>query len=115
MVAVAQANDCDYCAGSHRENLELLVGLDEAAIEALADGDFDALPDRDRIVAAFATKCIDDSHRIVDDELDQLRQVGFEDAHIIQLLTVIGYCDTANLIVNALNAHPADLDRSFRY
>lgn len=115
MVAVAQANDCDYCAGSHRENLDLLVGLDDATIRAIADGDFSGLPERERVVADFARQCIDDPHRIGDDDVNRLREVGFDDADVIQLLAIVGYCDTANLIVNALNAHPADLDREFRY
>lgn len=115
MVAVAQANGCDYCAGSHRENLDLLLGLDDETIRTLAEGDFSALGERDRTVAEFATKCIDDPHRVDADEVDELRRVGFDDADIIQLLVVIGNCDTANLIVDALGAHPTDLNRSFRY
>lgn len=115
MVAAAQANDCDYCAGSHLENLDLVLGLDDETITAVADGDFGDLPERERTVAAFVTKCIEDAHRIDADDIDRLRAVGFDDADVIQLLAVTGYCDTANLLVNALNAHPADLDRSFRY
>jgi uncharacterized peroxidase-related enzyme len=115
MVAVAQANDCDYCAGSHLENLDLLLGLDDETVSAVGDGDFAALPARERAVAEFATACIEDPHRLDADDLDRLRAIGFDDADVIQLLAVAGYCDTANLLVNALNAHPADLERSFRY
>lgn len=115
MVAVAQANGCDYCAGSHRENLDLLVGLDDETIRTLAEGDFSVLSDRERTVAAFATKGIEDPHRIDADDIEALRGVGFDDADVIQLLVVIGNCNTANLVVDALNAHPTDLDRSFRY
>lgn len=115
MVAVAQANDCDYCAGSHRENLDLLVGLDDETIRGIADGDFSGLPERERVVAGFAQQCIEDPHRLRAEDVDRLRDVGFDDADVIQLLAIVGYCDTANLIVNALDAHPADLDREFRY
>lgn len=115
MVAVAQANDCDYCAGSHRENLDLLVGLDDETIRSVADGDYRVLSEPERTVAEFAAKCIEDPHRIDADDIEALSEVGFDDADIIQLLVVIGNCNTANLIVDALDAHPNDLDRSFRY
>lgn len=115
MVAVAQANDCEYCAGSHRENLDLLLGMEAATIRSLADGDFGVLSDDERAVAEFATGCVDDPDRVDAADVDRLRDAGFDDADVVQLLAVIGYCDTANLVVDALDAHPADLDREFRY
>lgn len=115
MVAVAQANECDYCAGSHRENLDLLLEMDEKVIASVAEGNFDSLPERERIVAEFASRCIEDPHRVSEADIDGLRDVGFDDADVIQLLALVGQCNTANLFVDALNAHPADLDREFRY
>lgn len=115
MVAVAQANDCAYCAGSHRENLALLLDMDDDTIRRVADGDYGGLPERARAVARFAEACIDDPHRLDEADLDRLFDAGFDEAGLIQLLAVIGYCDSANLVVDSLNAHPADLDREFRY
>lgn len=112
---MAQANDCAYCAGSHRENLDLLLGLAEETITGIADGDFGALGPRERTVAEFAQRCVENPHRIDESDLEPLFDAGFDEADLVQLLTVIGYCSSANLLVNALDAHPVDLDREFRY
>lgn len=108
MVAVAQTNDCDYCAGSHRLKLQTIAGVSESVVEAMADGDYEELSEIERAVVEFAEQVTDDPHRVAEAHLEALYEVGFEESDVIQLLAVIGKCNTANLIVSALNITPDD-------
>lgn len=108
MVAVAQANDCDYCAGSHRLKLMSVADIDEAVIDAMAERDYSALDERERAAVEFAEQAASDPHRVGPDHIEALRQVGFDEGDIVQLLAVIGACETANTTVSALGITPAD-------
>lgn len=106
MVVVAQTNDCDYCAGSHRLKLQSIGDVDEAVIDALADGDYSTLPDLERAVVEFAEQVADDPHRVAPAHLEALYRVGFDESDIVQLLAVIANCNTSNTIVSALGITP---------
>lgn len=108
MVAVAQTNDCDYCAGSHRLKLQSIAGVSEGVVESMAEGDYDSLPDRERAVVEFAETVSADPHRVTAEDLETLYDVGFDESDLIQLLAVIGECNTANMIVSALGITPED-------
>ena len=110
MVAVAQANDCDYCAGSHRLKLMSVAGIDEAVIDAMAERDYSSLDERECAVVEFAEQAAADPHRIGPAHIEALQAVGFDEGDIVQLLAVIGACDTANTTVSALSITPADRD-----
>lgn len=108
MVVVAEANDCTYCAGSHRTFLAQRSDLSPAEADAIAEGTYDPLSDRDRAVARFADKAARDPHRIVEADIDGLHEVGFDAADVIQLLGVIGYCQLCNLIASSLDVDAND-------
>lgn len=108
MVTVAQTNDCDYCAGSHRLKLMAMADVSEAVIDELADGNYASLDERERAVVEFAAQASSDPHRVTEAQLEALRGVGFTESGIIQLLALIGTCNTSNMIVSALGITPAD-------
>lgn len=108
MVTVAQTNDCDYCAGSHRLKLMSIADVSEDVIDELADGNYETLADRERAVVEFAEQVTDDPHRVTEGHIESLYDVGFGESDIIQLLAVIGTCNTSNMIVSSLNITPAD-------
>lgn len=108
MVTVAQTNDCDYCLGSHRLKLISIAGVSEEVIDELADGNYDTLGERERAVVEFAERVTDDPHRVTEEHIEALRSAGFDESGIIQLLAVIGTCNTANMIVSSLGITPED-------
>lgn len=108
-VVVSQANDCDYCASSHREKLHTF-GIPGERLADVDEAEYDALSDRRRAAVEFAEQAATDPHRIGDDHLDSLRGVGFDDEAILELLGVVGMFTAANTYVNALSVHPTDRD-----
>lgn len=108
MVTVAQANDCDYCLGSHRLKLMAIAGVSEAVVAELADGNYESLPDRERAVVEFAEQAAEDPHRVTEAHLQALFDAGFDESGVIQLLALVGTCLTANTIVSALGITPDD-------
>lgn len=110
MVVVAQANECDYCASSHRENLVKIEGLDEETVASIRNGDYSDLSEQQERILKFAEQVAENPHRITEDHVDALREVGLDDADVLQLLAIVGKCSTANLINTALDVDPADRD-----
>ena len=108
MVTVAQTNDCDYCAGSHRLKLMSIAGVSEEVIDELAAGNYDTLDERERAVVEFAEQVSNDPHRVTDAQLEALFDVGFDESDIMQLLALIGTCNTSNMIVSSLGITPDD-------
>ena len=113
-VVVSQANECEYCTASHRENLLAVVGMDEAAIEAVATTDYDDLPERQRAVARFAEAVATDPQRVTEAEFEELSAVGFDEQERLELLGVIGAFVAANTYVDALSVRPADRDTPYQ-
>lgn len=107
-VAVSQENDCPYCAASHGDELVNDFGLPETHLDAIADRDYAQFSDRERAVAEFARQGAIDPKRITENHVADLRDVGFDEADIIELLTVVAQAAFANTIADALNIHPSD-------
>ena len=61
-----------------------------------------------RRARAFAQQVTEDPHRVTEAHVESLRDVGFDESDIIQLLAVIGTCNTSNMIVSSLNITPDD-------
>lgn len=108
MIVVAQTNDCEYCVGSHRLKLQSIGGVSDDLIETLTAGAYDQLPDRERAVVEFAEQVVEAPHRVTDDHLDPLFDLGFSESDVIQLLAVIANCNVSNMIVSSLGITPDD-------
>jgi uncharacterized peroxidase-related enzyme len=106
MVVVAQTNDCEYCAGSHRLKLMAMADADEDVVDTVANREYESLPGRTRAVVEFAEQVADDPHRVTEADLAPLYDAGFDEAGIVQLLAVISDCNTSNSIVSALGITP---------
>lgn len=110
-VVVSQVNDCEYCLDSHRENLVEMFGVSPDAVAAVEASEFDSFPADRRAALEFAELAATDPKRISQEELDALREAGFDDAAIVELLGAVGQFVTANLYADALSIHPTDRDR----
>ena len=107
-VAVSAANECEYCVESHRDALIEQVGLSEDRVEAVVQGNDEALDHRERAVVSFARQVGTDPKRVNDGDLSTLRDAGFDEADCIELLTACSAAVAANTIADALNVHTQD-------
>jgi uncharacterized peroxidase-related enzyme len=105
-LAVAQANACDYCLSAHTYlglNLAKLSPEEVALNRAGASGD----PKADAAVA-FAAKIVRERGRVTDADIRAVRDAGFSDGHIVEILAVVA----ENIFTNLLNI-VADTDIDF--
>lgn len=100
-VVVSATNGCGYCVAHHGPRLARLVGepLARAVARDYREADLAA---RDRILldAAVALTC-EPSERKQDD-IERMREYGFDDIAIVRATTVAAYFNSANRIACAL-------------
>ena len=100
-VVVSATNGCGYCVAHHGPRLARLVG-DGLARAVAADYREAELAARDRVLldAAVALTC-EPSERKLED-IERLREYGFDDAAIVRATSVAAYFNFANRIACAL-------------
>lgn len=89
-VVVSRVNACPYCYTHHTYQMEKAgrAEADQRAINAL---DFDALDDpQDRAALAFAEQVARDANRVTDADFEALREAGFDDREILEIVLVVG-------------------------
>lgn len=112
-LAVSVTNECEYCTASHREVLSEHVGLPDKEVQALTGGDFSVFDERETVVLEFATQIASDPKRVSQDQVNTLREAGFEDSQVVRLLLMTTCAISANTIADALNILPADREEPF--
>ena len=82
-LAVAQANECDYCVAAHAA-VGRMVGL---TAEQISDSRLGTAvdPKADALIR-FALKVVDARGRVGDGDLDEVRRAGFDDAAIAEVV-----------------------------
>lgn len=94
-LALAQQNACEYCLSAHTL-LAQGAGLSEAEIERNRDGD--SHDSRAAAAVRFARGLVDSMGDVSDAELQDVRQAGYTDAEIVEIITHVGL----NLLTNIL-------------
>jgi len=104
-IATAGANGCDYCASAHTL-LGKRAGLAGAELERnLRGGSGDA---RAQAALDFAVAIVERRGRIDDASLDRVRDAGFSEAEIVEIIAHVGM----NLFTNYFN-HIAETEIDF--
>lgn len=95
-VAVADRNACDYCLAAHTA-LGRKAGVSEHDMRAAQQGE----SDNPRTAAAlrFAVKLVHERGQVTDQDVLALREAGFDDAHITEILAHVAL----NLFTNYVN------------
>ncbi len=104
-LACAGANGCDYCASAHTA-LGRSAGLSEAETKRNLIGD--ASDPKARALVAFVRHAVKERAVVSDSDLQALRDVGYTDAHIVEVVAAIA----ANIFTNYFN-HIAATDVDF--
>lgn len=107
-VTVSQVNDSPYCAATHGQHLVEALGHPMDNLKALAAEDDSGFTEEQRAVVALARQAATDPHEVNDNHIAALRQVGFDDAGIVELLAAVAQASFANTIVETIQIVPAD-------
>lgn len=97
-LAVAQQNECQYCVSAHTA-IGRKAGLDGAEIEAnRAGSSHDA---KAAVAVKFANALVEHSGNVTAEELLEVREAGYSDADIVEVITHVGMNMLTNIIGKA--------------
>jgi uncharacterized peroxidase-related enzyme len=109
-LAVSVTNDCEYCVASHREALVEQVDVDEDTVDALARGDPSTLTETERAAVSLGQQVARDPADVTTEDVETLRDAGFDDGQISRLVAIASAAVAANTIADALDIAPTDRD-----
>jgi len=110
-VVVSAANACDYCVRHHAEALQA-YWRDEARVQQLAD-DYTALDDLDeqlRAACDVAEKVTDAPGSMTEADVHTLRDAGWSDRAVLDIVLVTAYFNFVNRITNALGVEVTEAE-----
>ncbi|WP_103020780.1 peroxidase-related enzyme [Salinibacter altiplanensis] len=102
-VVVSAANECDYCVRHHAEALQA-YWQDEARVQRLADdyAALDDLNDQLRTACAVAEKLTTAPGDMTEADVHTLRDAGWSDRAVLDIVLVTSYFNFVNRITNSL-------------
>ena len=107
-VVVSTVNRCHYCMVSHGAALRKLTG-DPVLVEQLRTNyKYAELELRERAMLDFAVKLTEESHRCCDEDVDALREVGWNDEEIMDIAQVAAMFNFTNRLASGLGWVPND-------
>lgn len=95
-VAVADSNDCEYCLAAHTV-LGRKAGATAAEMAAAQQGE--SADPQTAAALRFALKLVKNRAQLVDADVQALRDVGFDDGQIVEILAHVAL----NLFTNYVN------------
>lgn len=97
-LAVAQANECDYCVSAHTA-IGRKAGLSNTEMEANRAGT--SQDARAGAAVAFARALVANTGDVTSAELAAVRNAGYTDAEIVEIITHVGLNILTNLVGKA--------------
>lgn len=94
-LTVGQINSCEYCVAAHTA-VGQQVGLSEAETIAARTGEL--TDPRLAALVRFVSALNERRGFVTDGELDEMRSVGYEDAHLVEICAVFGMGMFTNLV-----------------
>ncbi len=105
-VVVSATNRCHYCIVSHSAALRMLTE-DPVFVEQLATGyRYAQLDPRDRAMLDFAVKLTEEPHRCDDEDIEALREAGWNDEEIMDIAQVAAMFNFTNRLASGLGWMP---------
>lgn len=100
------ANMSTYCVTAHCEIVRML-GIHGPEPEQLAIDPMHAdIPVADKALLAFALKLNKEPRKIDAEDVEELRTYGFDDAHILEAILMVGLAHYANVVSFGLGTVP---------
>jgi uncharacterized peroxidase-related enzyme len=95
VIAVSAQNKCQYCTVAHSAQARM-VGVPDDVVSGLAGLDLALLAPVDRALVSFALKAAKDPNSIEQADVDGLREQGFSDGELMELIMLVGYTHLIN-------------------
>ena len=100
------ANMSTYCVTAHCEIVRML-GIHGPEPEKLAIDPMHAdIPMADKALLSFALKLNKEPRKVDAEDIEELRTYGFDDAHILETILMVGLAHYANVVAFGLGTVP---------
>lgn len=101
-ILVSLENGCRICVGEHQRVAKML-GFAEKELEDILQG-VEALdaPDPEKKLLRLCVKSAKESYKVVQEDIDELKELGYSDTQILEAIAVVGYFNYINTIANSL-------------
>jgi uncharacterized peroxidase-related enzyme len=98
---ISKENGCKMCVDVHK-NIAKMLGLSEAQIEEILQGvESMNTDDKDKALLNFCIKASHkDNYKILKEEIDALKDMGWDDTQIIEAVAITGYFNYINTLSN---------------
>ena len=101
-MTIAVQNDCRYCAVAHSYALEAMGVAEEVIKSCASDPDLSEIPPPQRAIVKFALKLARNSKSATDEDYQILRDFGLSDGEILEIISLVGYANFADLLADAM-------------
>ncbi|WP_295417691.1 carboxymuconolactone decarboxylase family protein [Sulfurovum sp.] len=98
---ISKENSCKMCVDVHK-NIAKMLGLTQERIEEILQG-VDAIKtdDKEKALLNFCIKASGkENYKIVKEEIDALKEMGWSDVQIIEAVAITGYFNYINTLSN---------------
>ncbi|HIP15247.1 MAG TPA: carboxymuconolactone decarboxylase family protein [Sulfurimonas autotrophica] len=98
---ISQENGCKMCVDVHKSIAKMLGLSDEKIKEILQGVDAMNTDDKDKALLNFCIKASKkDNYKILKEEIDALKTMGWSDIQIIEAVSITGYFNYINTLSN---------------
>jgi len=103
-ILVSLENGCSICVGEH-ERIAKLLKIPDEVVSQIKDG-FENTPldEAEKKLLRFCKKTARESYKVIKEDFDLLRQVGYSDTQLLEAVAIVGYFNYINVISNAMGA-----------
>ena len=105
-VATSAANNCTYCVVAHGAILRIRDKDPEIADLVAVDWRKSPLDDRRRVLLAYAVRLARTPEEIGPADAEPLREAGFTDDDIWDIVTIVGFFALSNRLAHAFDLRP---------
>ncbi len=107
ITAVSNINSCTYCIDWHAADLKQ-TGLGDVDVQKFAEGKWRDvnLDEKTKAIVDYAEKVTLNATRITDEDVENLRRLGYSDRQILEATIMACHTNYANRLMDALNAKP---------
>ncbi len=98
---ISLENGCKMCVDVHK-GIAKMLGMSEERIKEVLQGvDAMNVPDNEKALLNFCIKATKkDNYKILKEEIDALREMGYSDVQIIEAVAITGYFNYINTLSN---------------
>lgn len=115
-VLVSSLNSCDYCVTHHSEALSRYEH--SRSVEEISKGNLRAFPEgsKERAMLEYCVKLTERPATMGKEDVDDLRDVGFDDPEIVDINLIASYFNFVNRVVSGLGVElEQPEERTYKY